>query len=121
MPATSPRITFTPSPGTYELLARLSKATGAPLSACTRDMLDTLQDHLGMLVLVLEKARDLNDSARDAAHAAATEANLVMGPLLEEAARVMLKLATAIDEPGLPLQPPTSNTGVTNAGNRRAA
>lgn len=116
MSAASPRITFTPTPETHRLLSRLSAATGAPMSACTRDMLETLTDHLRMLVMVLEKARGLNDGAREAAHAASIDAQAIMEPLLQEAARVMLKLATAMDEPPLPLEdgkPPSSNTGAT--------
>lgn len=116
MSAISPRITFTPDSDTYALLVRLSKASGAPLSACTRDMLSTLKDHLAMLVMVLEKAKVLNEGAKEAAQAAAADAEAVMTPLLEEAARVMRKLVTALDEPRLPLdaaQPPASNTGAT--------
>lgn len=123
MPAALPRITFTPSPTTHALLVRLSKATGAPLSACTRDMLETLNDHLRMLVMVLERTRGLNQSAVDAVQAAAEESALVMEPLLAEAARLMVRMATAMDEPALPLgsiEPPSSNTGVTGTARAKA-
>lgn len=116
MPAKSPRIFFTPTRRSYELLSRMHRTTGQPLSACAREMMETLEDHLAMLVHVLEQAKALNNGARQAAAAAAEEAAVAMHPLLEEAARVMLKMAKAMDEPTLPLDalPPTSNTGATS-------
>lgn len=117
MAGKSPRIFFTPTARSYELLQRMHRTTGQPLSACAREMLETLEDHLAMLVHVLEKAKALNIGAMQAAAAAAEDAAEAMSPLLEEAARIMVKMATALDEPPLPLdapRPPSSNTGATS-------
>lgn len=122
MPAKSPRITFTPTPATYELLKRFSAATGQSISGCTREMLETLDEHLLMLVGVLEKVRSLNNGAREAAESAAADAEAILGPLLEQAESVMCRLVQVIDEPTLPLdpEPPSSNTGVTISPQRDA-
>lgn len=116
MPAKQPRITFTPTPESFALLKRMSRATGQPISGCARDMMATLEDHLDMLVHVLERARGLSQGAREAALAAATDAEIAMRPLLDEAEALMFKMVTALEEPPLPLldaRPPSSNTGVT--------
>lgn len=123
MPAKAERITFTPTLTTLALLKRFSAATGQSISGCTREMMQTLDPHLSMLVDVLEKARSLNEGARDAALAAAADAQTILGPLLEEAQSVMLKISKAMDEPTLPLgaEPPSSNTGVTISSQAVAA
>lgn len=126
MPVKTPRIMFTPAPETYELLKTISDTTGQPLSAVCRDCMETLTDHLRMLSKVLVKVGALQDGARQAAADAAAVAERELGPVLAEAARVMLKMSMAMDEPGLPLdadQPPASNTGATSltAGRREAA
>ena len=124
MPAKSPRLTFTPTAKSHALLTRLAAVSRSPASTVCRDMLETLEDHLEMLVLVSEQVAHLNEGARQAAHEAAGEAKRQLSPLMEEAARIMLKMATAIDEPSLPLgeaPPPSSNTGVTERASRRAA
>lgn len=116
MPAKASRITFTPAPETFELLTLISNTTGQPLSAVCRDCMGTLTDHLRMLSKVVTKVKDLQNGSRMAAMQAAATAESELGPILEEASRIMLKMVMAVDEIELPFgddQPPSSNTGAT--------
>jgi hypothetical protein len=114
MPAKSPRLTFTPTRRSFELLSKISATTGVPVSATCRDMMEALEDHLEMLAIVQTQVVALNAGAKQAAAAASKEAAEALTPLMEEASRIMLKMATAIDQPALPFdgKPPSSNTGV---------
>lgn len=119
MPTKSPRIMFTPTQETHELLQRFSAASGQPVSAIVREMMQNILPHVAMMVDLLERASQLSQGVRDAAGAAAQDALEGLQPLLEEAERAMVKLEHLLDEPGLPLpvsKPPSSNTGATWSG-----
>lgn len=125
MPTKLPRIMFTPAPETHALLLRLAAASGQPLSAIVREMLETVGPHLEMITNLLEKAAALSGGVRTAAAEAAQQASDALLPAMQEAERAMRNLERILDEPGLPLgvsEPPSSNTGATSVpGTQRRA
>lgn len=98
MATTSPRIAVTLPPEQYATIRTLAALQGRSMSAVLAELVDTIHPVFSRLIAVMEHARAQEDSVRDNLRAIADEAERVLLPQAESAARDFEAFLRNVDE-----------------------
>jgi hypothetical protein len=91
MSTTKPRITITLEPQVYEVLRRLSAASGDSMSAIVTNFLDVAVPPMERMVVIMEQAKAIPDEAKES----------LRGAILRAEAQVLPAAAAVIDQADL--------------------